>query len=343
MNKVLFKGFFICAAAMLAVSCGNGSGEGKAVEMTAPIIQSFYKTQSISGYTENNSKLELRAKSSAFVNVIYKDIGQSVKKGEVIAELVNPEVMQFEEAVKIELKKKKDVYLKFKKFHKQNPKLTPEVIVTDAKEQYLEVKKEYDKVKRVTDNYIITSRQDGIILKRFINIGEPVFGDDSRMENTLMFVIEENQSIHLKLAVTENVRNYFESADSIQVSFPELRGESFHAEFLDMSSGDSVTLTIDNSEGKLRPGMYAKTVVNTSMVKDALTLPSSAFFNSGDTIFVWKVDDGKALKKVVKRGAKGDGIYELLESDLNEKDQVILNSKSQIKPGMRVRAMELKE
>jgi cobalt-zinc-cadmium efflux system membrane fusion protein len=81
--------------------------------------------------------------------------------------------------------------------------------------------------------------------------------------------------------------------------------------------------TIDNSEGKLRPGMFVRVVVPISEARETLTIPESSVLEHDRQTFVFVPSGDSAFRRVdIKRGIQTAGMVEVL-SGLNNGDQVV--------------------
>jgi|GEM_PF-411847 len=69
------------------------SGEKPVVEVVHPLERTFEVDIAITGNLEANQMVELHAMEGGFVKAMHKDIGDHVGTGEVIAELMNPELV----------------------------------------------------------------------------------------------------------------------------------------------------------------------------------------------------------------------------------------------------------
>jgi len=74
-----------------------------------------------------------------------------------------------------------------------------------------------------------------------------------------------------------------------------------------------VRAKLDNTDGRLRPGMFARVRVLLGDRPDALMVPEEAVVPLGDEFFVYTVADGKARRAPVKLGVRREAQVELLE------------------------------
>ena len=96
--------------------------------------------------------------------------------------------------------------------------------------------------------------------------------------------------------------------------------------------------TLDNSDGKLRPGQFM--VVNLSLrERDALLIPEEAVLTLGDQQTVFVVEDGKARERRVRLGLRRPGEVEVIEG-VSAGDRVIVTGHTRLRDGAPVNLIE---
>jgi hypothetical protein len=90
-----------------------------------------------------------------------------------------------------------------------------------------------------------------------------------------------------------------------------------------------VALDVDNTDKRLRTEMYAIGILSFPQ-GERLTLQASAVAGQGDSAYVLRVVDGKAVRTPVKAGVVGSGLVEVLKiqtadgwRDVTETDKFI--------------------
>jgi RND family efflux transporter MFP subunit len=91
-----------------------------------------------------------------------------------------------------------------------------------------------------------------------------------------------------------------------------------------------VILSIDNSEGQLKPGMFAQIALTFDTHKDTLTIPSDAIITLDNQSKVYVVRDNKAIEVEVKKGFVEDQLTEIAGA-INEGDLVVINGQHNLK------------
>jgi multidrug efflux pump subunit AcrA (membrane-fusion protein) len=93
-----------------------------------------------------------------------------------------------------------------------------------------------------------------------------------------------------------------------------------------------VELDVDNSSGKLAPGMYAEIAWPISRGSESLFVPATAIKATTERIFVIRVRDGKAEWVDVERGSTEKEMVEVF-GNLHTGDTVVLRATDEIRPG----------
>ncbi len=145
--------------------------------------------------------------------------------------------------------------------------------------------------------------------------------------------------IKVDFSVPEGALSQVANGQSIDITVDAFPGKTFAgtvvaiAPVIDPDSRSvQLRAQIPNPDGQLRPGQFAKLVLDTSnAVDDGLLVPEQALMQEGETRFVYTVVDGKAHKAVVTTGRRVPGKVQVVEG-LKAGDVVI--TAGQAKPMM---------
>lgn len=97
-------------------------------------------------------------------------------------------------------------------------------------------------------------------------------------------------------------------------------------------------ITISDTQGILKPGMFVNAEVPSSVRQSALVVPEGALVSREDQKTVFVVgSDNKVMQKVIKLGYVGEGIAEVLEG-LQEGDRIVLTGQNKLKDGSSISA-----
>jgi membrane fusion protein (multidrug efflux system) len=95
---------------------------------------------------------------------------------------------------------------------------------------------------------------------------------------------------------------------------------------------------LENTSGKLRPGMFVRVRVIVGERSNALLVPEEAIVPQGSEFYVFKVVDGAARRVPVKIGVRRDAMVEILDG-LTAGDQVVTAGMRLSRDGQPVRVL----
>ncbi|WP_420476417.1 efflux RND transporter periplasmic adaptor subunit [Noviherbaspirillum sp. ST9] len=154
----------------------------------------------------------------------------------------------------------------------------------------------------------------GIVGIRTVSVGDYV------KDGTDLVNLEDISSVKVDFRVPERYVDQVQKGQGIEVLVDALPGRPFRArvDAIDPqvdSSGRSALLRgrIDNPEGKLKPGMFARVRLILAERDNAMVVPEEAIVPQGNKVTVWKVVDGKATRTEVKTGLRRAAKVEIVE------------------------------
>jgi membrane fusion protein (multidrug efflux system) len=181
----------------------------------------------------------------------------------------------------------------------------------------------------------ITSPIAGVVARRYprlheyIGQGKPIFDliDTSEME--------------LVTKVPEDAARTLQAGGTLKFDVPSL-GKSFDGKVvavvpqLDPASRTlRVRARIDNPNGELLDGMYARARVPAGAPREGVSIPEPALRGEGGDRYVWVVKEGKVDRVTVVSGASEAGLVEI-QQGLTAGDQVVLGGADGLHPGAKV-------
>jgi membrane fusion protein (multidrug efflux system) len=95
-----------------------------------------------------------------------------------------------------------------------------------------------------------------------------------------------------------------------------------------------VRATLDNRDGRLRPGLLARILVK-GTPRDAVTVPEAALVPRGDDLLIYKADNGKALEVKVRTGRRESGFVEIIDG-IAAGDEVVTAGQHRLRDGSNV-------
>jgi len=152
--------------------------------------------------------------------------------------------------------------------------------------------------------------------------------------------------IKLDFRVPEASLGRIKAGQALSIDVDAFPGESFAGSVYAIdpqldTAGRSVILraTIANTQGRLRPGLFARVNLELGERANALLLPEQVLWPQGDKQFVYVVDNGTAKLVEVSIGVRQGGMVEIT-SGLDKDAQVITAGQLKIGPGSPVQPID---
>ncbi|WP_305046904.1 efflux RND transporter periplasmic adaptor subunit [Geoalkalibacter sp.] len=166
----------------------------------------------------------------------------------------------------------------------------------------------------------------------YLRVGDPVVSivDLDPLEITFQVPEGLKPKIFLDQQVSLRVAPYPERIFSGAISFIAPRVDIDTRTF-------QVKAQVDNRQGLLSPGMFARVEVITDIFEQALTVPWESVIRTEDDTYVYTVEDGNLARRVsVKLGRITAQWAQVLEGELAPGAPVILEGKFAARDGMKV-------
>jgi HlyD family secretion protein len=103
-----------------------------------------------------------------------------------------------------------------------------------------------------------------------------------------------------------------------------------------------VEIRMDNKDHRLKPGMFARVIIVTQRREGVLLLPKNSLAEQGGAPRVFVNENGKASRRVVSLGVKGEQHVEVLRG-LEAGDEVIITGHYELKDGMPLKVIRRQE
>lgn len=301
----------ICILAIVASVCIVSSCKHKAEEteseskflVTSPIERDTIIYKEYVGQVQSASHIELRSQEGGYLEKIFVDEGQFVKKGQLLFKIM-PLVYQAEVAkAKAEMEFAEIEYKNTKNLHDSNVVSPNELALTKAKLD--KAKAELDLAQAHLSFTEIRAPFDGIMdrfekrLGSLIEEGEllTTLSDNSKM--WVYFNVPESEY----LDYIQKVKN--EQKQTVQTvllqmankALFELPGivETIEADFNNETGNIAFRATFNNPKGILRHGSTGN-VMMPMMLKKAILIPQKSTYDVLDKKFVYVVDEQNKLQ-----------------------------------------------
>ncbi|GAB3011818.1 efflux RND transporter periplasmic adaptor subunit [Spirosoma pulveris] len=337
--------------------CGNSSAEKSRME-EAPIeedvryeairVANSRPTSELNlpGELESYYETDLYPRVSSYVKALHVDIGDQVKKGQVLAELEAPELTANLTEAYSKVKAAEAVYgaskgtfLRVLRTSRTLGAISPvdlDASRTKAISDSLAVvaaNAHYNSVQQLVSYLKITAPFTGVITDRRLSPG--AFVGPGGQNGVPMLKIKQLDRLRLRIAVPEAYLGDIHRGSPVQFSVRSFPNESFTGRINRIANSvrpetrsELVEIDFQNKGNKLKPGMFASVRLPVSSSRaGSLYVPKSAIISTIDRTFVLKVVDGKAVRVTVQKGDDSSGQTQIF-GDLKPGD-IILKTASE--------------
>ena len=304
--------------------------------VTSPVRKDTLTTRNYVCQIHSVQHIELRALERGYLEKIFVDEGQFIKKGQLMFQIL-PRLYQAE-------LKKAEAEAHFAEIEYQNTKRLAESNVVAPNELALAEAK-YDKAKAELslaqvhlDFTQVRAPFDGIMdhfhvrLGSLVEEGELLTTLSDNHEMWIYFNVPEAEYLDYQTKVTKdsviNVRLMM--ANNKLFGYPGIV-TAIEADFNHETGNIAFRATFPNPKGLLRHGETGNILVDTPL-KNALLIPQKATFEILDKKYVFVIEDDIVKSKQIIVGAELPHIYEV-KAGLTEKDVILLEGLRKVKDG----------
>jgi RND family efflux transporter MFP subunit len=301
------------------------------------------------------------ARVTGYVKMWYKDYGDHVKKGDILAEINAPDLDAEYAQARADLDTERARYKLAEVTAKRWVALRPNHAVSEqsitVQEQNLKaeaakVKGAEQKVRNI-EAFIrfktIIAPFDGVVTQRNINVGDLVSKEGNLSTpnaKTNLFTIADVHMLRLFVSVPESFGPFLQPGMTADVTVPQLPNRHFTGKFLTVARGFDVgtrtattVFTIDNEDHSLWPGSYAKVELTAPVDRQVFIIPSTAlvFQEHGTQVAVVTEDDRVHMKPIIVSKLMDNAIE--VEKGISTTDRVVNNPSAALLEGNKVRVV----
>ncbi len=328
-------------------------------ETVTPEIADLEKTTVATGKVEPRDEVLIKPQISGIISEVYKEAGQTIKQGEVIAKVkVIPELGQLNSAesrvrvAEISTAQAETDHERIKKLY--NDKLISredyeksEVEIKKAREELQTAKDALEIIKEgITKNSasfsstLIRSTIDGLILDVPIKVGNSVIMSNTFNDGTTIATVANMNDLIFKGKIDETEVGRIHEGMPVKLTIGALQNLTFDAE-LEYISPKGVeenganqfeikaAVHAPDSE-QIRSGYSANAEIVLQRAQKVLAVPEGIIEFSGDSTFVWVMTDSIPEQKFERRQIKtgmSDGIKLEIKEGLTGKEKVRASEK----------------
>lgn len=342
--KTIFKTIIIASAAVLAAGCGNNAGkkavEAQVAQEAVPSVsvvevsarevpQTATYTSTVQPYVKNNIAPQMAGR----ITKINVEIGDFVKKGQVLAEIDKAQLQQAQLQLhnqEVELERLRALY--------DAGGLSKSDL--DAIELSYNVTK--TQVDNLLENTVLCSPIDGVVTARNYDVG------DMYTMSMPIYTVEQIKPVKLLVGISESDYTKVKKGDAVEITVDALPGQTFTGKVGKIyPTVDAATRTflveivVPNNGNVLRPGMFARVTV-TFGVNNNVVIPDVAVVKqqgSGERFVYILNQDGTVNYQKVVLGRRMGAEYEVLEG-IPSGAKVVTGGQIRLKDGVKVTVNE---
>jgi len=234
----------------------------------------FKDSLPIMGRIEGFKEIELRFDAKGIIESYNFEEGERILEGDIIASLDQKDALLKLKYAAIELEKAQKMY-----------------DLGGIDKTALDQKKlEYESAKRDLEKTNIYAPSDGYLGSKEKNAGTfitsqdkiGIFADFSEVYASFDIIEEDSPKVKLGQNANIYIDAYpgLEYTGTVDMISPLIEGRT---------RTQKVKVEVDNSDNKLRPGMFARAILNTYEKKDALVIPAAAFKKKEQKYYVYVI------------------------------------------------------
>ena len=317
------------------------------VQVAQPVVRTVVRTGRGQGALFAKESIILSNKQEGYVQQVYVDFGDKVKKGQLLAEMEQEELALEVEVQESALKQAEANFIRAQAEYTRAKELAAENLIP---EQRLDTNEADYKVtearvrtaekilalarKRLHDTRIV-SPVNGFVQERFINPGE------YKQEASSLLELVVVNPLKLRSPVPERFAAVAETGMPLRVEVEALPGQVFEGILTRMAARVDhrtrsllIEAEIPNPDGKLRPGYFAR-ITGVLGEEDALFIPRTglARFAGVERLFI--VEDNVVTSREVTSGME-DGDWIEIAKGLSEGETVAVSALNRLADGMTV-------
>ncbi len=340
--KTIFRTVLAVSAVLVAAACGNNGNEtaNQTAQEVAPsvtVAQVFVQnvpqeatyTSTIQPFVKNN----IAPQTVGRISRILVDVGDNVKKGQVVAEMDQTQLAQ----VELQMKNNEIEYTRLKGLYEVGGLAKSDL---DAIEMAYNVSK--TQYNNLLENSTLLSPIDGVITARNYDAG------DMYSMSAPIYTVEQIKPVKLLVGVSESDYSKVKKGDSVEVKADAFPEKSFYGKInkiyptVDPATRTfTVEIVIDNKNAALRPGMFVRATI-TFGSNNSVVIPDVAVVKqqgSGERFVYVLNEDGTVTYQKIVLGRRMGAEYEVLEG-IADGAKIVVGGQIRLKDGVKVTVNE---
>ncbi|TVU73349.1 efflux RND transporter periplasmic adaptor subunit [Vibrio tasmaniensis] len=277
--------------------------------------------------------------SDKILNIHFKD-GDSVKKGELIAQLDNTKAKADLDKARSSLALAKSKLKRVQELLKKQPDSMSQQDVEELGEQANLAAADYRQKEALMNDYLLVAPFDGQLTNFTHSVGSKI---DSA---TALVSLIKLDPVEVQYSIGQSDLGNAQLGQNVSIQVDAFVDEAFSgvvdyiAPAVDESSGRvEVHAHVTNLDHRLVPGMFAKVSQMTSEDTTQMVVSQNSVQAKDAERFVWVVNGEKIEQRIVELGVNTNDGYVVVEKGLKLGDKVVVTGQQNLKKASLVKVM----
>ncbi|PWN06967.1 efflux RND transporter periplasmic adaptor subunit [Rhodohalobacter mucosus] len=345
-RNLLSLALLLGALFTLQACSSNGNTEDN-TEDDIPIIPvevSSVSRGDISAYYSNTATLDAEqeatvvSKVRGIIETLHVEEGDRVQAGQVIAKIEDDQYQIEVNRAKATLDRLESEYQRNKSLFERE--LIAAEVYQNAKFEYESQKATYDLAVLNLEHTSVRSPISGVISMRYVKSGNMVTIDQQ------LYRVSDFSPLQAILHVPEHEMSKIKKDQRVELRADAIPGETFvgHVErtspVVDSETGTfKVTIYVDETQGQLRPGMFARVKIVYDTRQNTRMIPKSAVISEDLSNSVFVIRDSLAFKKSIQTGYTNGSNVEVI-GGLDDGEMVVTIGQTSLQDSSRVSVID---
>lgn len=344
MRQVNFKSRYqaVFVALLLCVGCSDNAPTTHSNEIAVRVIhvgnRSGVNATEYVGVVNSSVQADLSFQVPGQVKSVHVTEGQTVRKGQLLADLECENLISSNEAAQSSLSQAQDGYNRLKALY-ENGSL-PEVKFIEIQTQLAQAKSMADIAAKNLKEAKLTAPFDGVITAKNIESGESV------VPATKKFTLSKLKPLEVKVSIPENEISSVKIGDKCAVLVAAVGSKEIAGKITDknvianrLSHTYEVKIKFDEEPQEVMPGMVCNVNLYGQEDKPVITLPAKVIQIDADgNHFVWCVENETAKRQQITVGKLMPSGIEIL-SGISAASHVISDGSHKVCEGTKVKVL----
>ncbi|MFS1861121.1 efflux RND transporter periplasmic adaptor subunit [Vibrio lentus] len=277
--------------------------------------------------------------SDKILNIHFKD-GDSVKKGELIAQLDNTKAKADLDKARSSLALAKSKLKRVQELLKKQPDSMSQQDVEELGEQANLAAADFRQKEALMNDYLLVAPFDGQLTNFTHSVGSKIDGA------TALVSLIKLDPVEVQYSIGQSDLGNAQLGQNVSIQVDAFVDEAFSgvvdyiAPAVDESSGRvEVHAHVTNPNHRLVPGMFAKVSQMTSEDSTKMVVSQNSVQAKDTQRFVWVVNGEKIEQRVVELGVNTNDGYVVVEKGLKLGDNVVVTGQQNLKKASLVKVM----